>query len=168
MSDQDRHGVDRRTFLLTTAGAFALSFSAPRAISVSDPAAAPGSTLYNGIRLAQPWPPRYQGLSPTPLTPPYLVDRPGVVPIDLGRQLFVDDFLIDAPPDSLLALADHPRIEIRIYNPQSSVGVSFLDWLWNVLTDFRGVNQRMHDKTLIVDGEVGRVDVPLAQAVQGG
>jgi hypothetical protein len=61
----------------------------------SDPATAAGSTLYNGIRLSQPWPPRYQGLSPTPLTPPYLVDRPGVVPIDVGRQLFVDDFLIE-------------------------------------------------------------------------
>ena len=29
------------------------------------------------------------------MTPPYLVDRPAVVPIDLGRQLFVDDFLIE-------------------------------------------------------------------------
>lgn len=69
-------------------------------------------------------------------------------------RVIVDDFLVDAPQGSLLALAEHPRIEIRIYNPQSSVGVSFLDWVWNVLTDFRAVNQRMHDKTLIVDGEV--------------
>ena len=26
--------------------------------------------------------------------------------------------------------------------------------LLNVMTDFRGVNQRMHDKTLVVDGKV--------------
>lgn len=94
MSDSTRRGIDRRAFLRTTAGALALSFSAPRASSFAAPPEA-GSTLYNGIRLAQPWPPRYQGVSPTPLTPPYLVDRPEVVPIDLGRQLFVDDFLIE-------------------------------------------------------------------------
>jgi putative cardiolipin synthase len=69
-------------------------------------------------------------------------------------RVIVDDFLVDAPSESLLALAAHPQIEIRIYNPQSSVGVSFFSWLRNVVTDFRGVNQRMHDKTLIVDGEV--------------
>ena len=58
-------------------------------------APAPLTTLYNGIRLAQPWPPRYHGLPSAPVTPPYLVDRPSVVPIDIGRQLFVDDFLIE-------------------------------------------------------------------------
>jgi hypothetical protein len=84
VSDPDRRDVDRRTFLRTAAGALALSFSAPRATALAAPDAASGSTLYNGFRLAQPWPPRHQGLSPTPLTPPYLVDRPAVVPIDLG------------------------------------------------------------------------------------
>jgi len=29
------------------------------------------------------------------MTPPYLTDPPAVIPIDIGRQLFVDDFLID-------------------------------------------------------------------------
>jgi hypothetical protein len=52
-------------------------------------------TLYNGIRLAQPWPPRNNGFSRSPVLPPYLADRPAVVPIDLGRQLFVDDFLVE-------------------------------------------------------------------------
>jgi hypothetical protein len=52
-------------------------------------------TLYNGITLAQPWPPRNLGFSRSPVTPPYLADRPPVVPIDLGRQLFVDDFLVE-------------------------------------------------------------------------
>jgi len=53
-----------------------------------------GATLYNGIRLADPWPPRLRSLPTLPLTPPYLADPPAVIPIDLGRQLFVDDFLI--------------------------------------------------------------------------
>ena len=67
----------------------------------------------------------------------------------------IDDLLIDAPDKSLLALALHPNIDIRIYNPQSSVGVPLHKRLLNVLTDFRGVNQRMHDKTLVVDGKIG-------------
>ena len=70
-------------------------------------------------------------------------------------RVIVDDLLIDAPDKSLLALARHPNIDIRVYNPQSSVGVPLHKRLLNVLTDFRGVNQRMHDKTLIVDGKVG-------------
>jgi hypothetical protein len=55
-----------------------------------------GQTLYNGIRLPAVWPPRLPSLSldPTPL-PPYLVSPPEVIPIDVGRQLFVDDFLIE-------------------------------------------------------------------------
>ena len=40
-------------------------------------------------------------------------------------RVIVDDLLIDAPDESLLALALHPNIEIRIYNPKHSVGTSF-------------------------------------------
>ncbi len=69
-------------------------------------------------------------------------------------RVIVDDFLIDAPDKSLLALALHPNIQIRIYNPKHSVGTSLLKRISNVITDFRGVNQRMHDKTFIVDGKV--------------
>jgi putative cardiolipin synthase len=69
-------------------------------------------------------------------------------------RVIVDDLLIDAPDKSLLALARHPNIDIRIYNPQTSVGVPLTKRLLNILTDFRGVNQRMHDKTLVVDGRV--------------
>lgn len=69
-------------------------------------------------------------------------------------RVIVDDLLIDAPDKDLLALAKHPRIDIRIYNPQHSVGTPLHKRLLNVATDFRGVNQRMHDKTFIVDGKV--------------
>ena len=69
-------------------------------------------------------------------------------------RVIVDDLLIDAPDKSLLALARHPKIDIRIYNPQTSVGVPMHKRLLNLLTDFRGVNQRMHDKTLVVDGKI--------------
>ena len=70
-------------------------------------------------------------------------------------RVIVDDLLIDAPDKSLLALAKHPNIDIRIYNPVHHVGTPFYKRALNVVTDFRGVNQRMHNKTFIVDGEVG-------------
>ncbi len=69
-------------------------------------------------------------------------------------RVIVDDLLIDAPDKTLLALTGHPNIDIRIYNPQTSVGVPLQKRLLNGLTNFRGVNQRMHDKTLVVDGKV--------------
>ena len=69
-------------------------------------------------------------------------------------RVIVDDLLIDAPDRSLLALARHPNVEIRIYNPRHKVGTPLHTRVLNVVTDFRGVNQRMHDKTFIVDGKV--------------
>jgi hypothetical protein len=51
-------------------------------------------TLYNGIVLADPWPPRATEYSSAPGRPPYLEQPPAVICIDLGRQLFVDDFLV--------------------------------------------------------------------------
>ncbi len=51
--------------------------------------------LYNGITLGSPWPPRWQYPNEHPVLAPYLADPPAVVPIDVGRQLFVDDFLIE-------------------------------------------------------------------------
>lgn len=67
-------------------------------------------------------------------------------------RVIVDDLLIDAPDRSLMALAEHPAIDIRIYNPKITAGVSWLERMRNVVTDLRAVNQRMHDKTFLVDG----------------
>ena len=59
-------------------------------------AASRGEVLYNGIRLSTPFPPRKDSLTPDPPElPPYLTAPPAVIPIDVGRQLFVDDFLIE-------------------------------------------------------------------------
>jgi hypothetical protein len=51
--------------------------------------------LYNGITLGSPWPPRLKYPDEHPVLPPYLADPPATIPIDVGRQLFVDDFLIE-------------------------------------------------------------------------
>lgn len=69
-------------------------------------------------------------------------------------RVIVDDLLIDAPDKSLLALSRHPNIEIRIYNPKVSVGVPLQKRLLNLMTSFRGVNQRMHNKIVVVDEKV--------------
>ncbi|MDQ9171827.1 phospholipase D family protein [Oxalobacteraceae bacterium R-40] len=69
-------------------------------------------------------------------------------------RVIVDDLLIDAEDKTLIALTRHPNIDIRIYNPKNSVGVPLQARLLNVVTDFRGVNQRMHNKTFIVDGKI--------------
>jgi hypothetical protein len=54
-----------------------------------------GETLYNGI-LPSPWPPRIRAIRRDPVTPPYLKAPPAVIPIDVGRQLLVHDFLVEA------------------------------------------------------------------------
>ena len=73
-----------------------------------------GEVLYNGIHLGTPWPPDNRYFSPDPIEPPYLADPPPVIPIDLGRQLFVDDFLIE---ETSLARTFHRAV----YHPASPV-----------------------------------------------
>ena len=50
--------------------------------------------LYNGIQLPADWPPRSTNLTRELMPLPYLASPPQIIPIDIGRQLFVDDFLI--------------------------------------------------------------------------
>lgn len=50
---------------------------------------------YNGIVIPNVWPPDNIKTDVSPLPVPYLADPPTVIPIDIGRQLFVDDFLIE-------------------------------------------------------------------------
>jgi hypothetical protein len=67
--------------------------AAPRLAAASQ-ATSPHEVLYNGITLGSPWPPRWRYPSEHPVVAPYLLTPPRVIPIDVGRQLFVDDFLI--------------------------------------------------------------------------
>lgn len=55
-----------------------------------------GEVLYNGIVLPDAWPPaNLDPKSRDPIPVPYLARPPEVIPIDVGRQLLVDDFLIE-------------------------------------------------------------------------
>ncbi|HYW50712.1 MAG TPA: phospholipase D family protein, partial [Gemmatimonadaceae bacterium] len=69
-------------------------------------------------------------------------------------RLLVDDFMLEADGRALLALDAHPNLEIRLYNPTTNIGKKLPTKLFNLATDFRGFNQRMHNKTFIVDGQV--------------
>jgi hypothetical protein len=51
--------------------------------------------LYNGIVLPKQWPPIYDRNPHEPMPVPYLDNPPDVIPVDVGRQLFVDDFLVE-------------------------------------------------------------------------
>ena len=54
-----------------------------------------GQILHNGIVLQQQWPPRYEVPTVRKEMPvPYLSNKPEVIPVNTGRQLFVDSFLI--------------------------------------------------------------------------
>lgn len=53
------------------------------------------TALYNGISLPSLWPPRYdEPVRPGMMPVPYLEKKPEVIHVNLGRQLFVDDFLV--------------------------------------------------------------------------
>lgn len=69
-------------------------------------------------------------------------------------RMLVDDVLVEADAEELLTLDAHPNLEVRIYNPSTNVGKSLPRKIFNVVTDFRGVNQRMHNKTFTVDGRI--------------
>ncbi len=57
---------------------------------------APGKlTLSNGVEISDAWPPtRNKETERKEMPVPYLENRQDLIPINLGRQLFVDDFLI--------------------------------------------------------------------------
>lgn len=64
---------------------------------LANKATGPKPFLYNGIELPLEWPPRRLDPAATePMPVPYLKNPPKVIPIDVGRQLFVDDFLIES------------------------------------------------------------------------
>ncbi|MGL4907935.1 MAG: hypothetical protein ACRC3G_01215, partial [Bacteroidales bacterium] len=64
-------------------------------VTVSAKAQTTPIKLYNGIELPAEWPPRYAEPTEAKVMPvPYLQAKPNVIPINVGRQLFIDDFLI--------------------------------------------------------------------------
>lgn len=65
-------------------------------------------------------------------------------------RLLLDDNNTRGMDDLLSILNDHPNIEIRLFNPFTNRKVRFLGYI----IDFKRLNHRMHNKSLIVDGQV--------------
>jgi hypothetical protein len=107
--------LTRREFVTATAAGVVLPTTHDQRSSPSR------ETLYNGIVLPDPWPPRRAELPEEAHPPPYLDDPPPVINIDLGRQLFVDDFLIE---ESSLYRTFHRAT----YHPANPVLSPVTDW----------------------------------------
>lgn len=71
--------------------------------------------LHNGIELPDEWPPKRDKLPERLPLPPYLVTPPEVISIDVGRQLFVDDFLIETQTNLTR------RFHKPVYHPSNPV-----------------------------------------------
>lgn len=69
-------------------------------------------------------------------------------------RIIVDDIMVDADIQDILTLDSHENISIKVYNPGGNLGKSILAKVKKFATDFRSANQRMHNKTFIVDGKV--------------
>lgn len=108
--DKAFDGSGRRQFLKNSAGLMASAGAAFSGIEVfvshaqgllatrSCSSGFPSNpeVLYNGIQLPEVWPPHEMNpANYDPMPVPYLTSPPKVIPIDVGRQLFVDDFLIE-------------------------------------------------------------------------
>ena len=115
--------VDRRHFL--EMGMLGAAGLATQEVFATQPAT-DGELLYNGIRLPSPWPPRIKDVPRDPVTPAYLTSPPRVIPIDVGRQLFVDDFLIERTT----LTRSHHRPVYHASNPVLTGGMVFSDGVW--------------------------------------
>ena len=69
-------------------------------------------------------------------------------------RILVDDFMVGTEIQDILTMDSHENISIKIYNPGVNLGKNLFNKIKKFTTDFRGANQRMHNKTFIVDGKV--------------
>src|SRR6266446_8232126 len=88
--------MNRRHFIQLSLAGIGAASQRPTLLAAPAAESAPGELLYNGIQLPAEWPPHLSHPASRPdKTPPHLATPPAVIPIDVGRQLFVDDFLVE-------------------------------------------------------------------------
>lgn len=75
---------------------------------------------------------------------------------DRGVQIriIVDDIMVDADIQDILMFNSHENITVKIYNPGVNLGKNIFSKIKKFTTDFRSANQRMHNKTFVVDGKI--------------
>jgi len=69
-------------------------------------------------------------------------------------RVLVDDIMVEANGEDLLTLSKQENLSIKIYNPMANVGKNLFQKVVNLTTNFHQLNQRMHNKTFTVDGQV--------------
>lgn len=69
-------------------------------------------------------------------------------------RILVDDIMVDASAHDILMMDSHENISIKIYNPGVNLGKNILSKVAKFSFDFMNANQRMHNKTFIVDEKV--------------
>lgn len=69
-------------------------------------------------------------------------------------RILVDDIMVEASGKEILTMDSHENIEIKIYNPGVNLGKNLFQKTKFFATNFVAANQRMHNKTFIVDGKV--------------
>nr|WP_295834355.1 phospholipase D family protein [uncultured Winogradskyella sp.] len=69
-------------------------------------------------------------------------------------RILVDDIMVDADAEDILMFNSHENISVKIYNPGVNLGKNIFQKIGKFASDFRSANQRMHNKTFIVDGKV--------------
>ena len=70
-------------------------------------------------------------------------------------RVLLDDVNVAGRDATIAALAEHPNVEIRIYNPNDGRS-GMLRW-FGFLREFSQLNRRMHNKSFTVDGAVSIV-----------
>jgi len=93
----------------------------------------------------------------------FSTDNVGLIAIDylvraadrgVKIRMIIDDIMVNAEIEDVLSLDSHENISIKIYNPGVNLGKSIFAKAKKFVTDFRSANQRMHNKTFIVDDKV--------------
>jgi phosphatidylserine/phosphatidylglycerophosphate/cardiolipin synthase-like enzyme len=69
-------------------------------------------------------------------------------------RILIDDIMVDAELEDILIFNSHENISVKIYNPGVNLGKNLFGKIKTFATDFRVANQRMHNKTFIVDGKL--------------
>ena len=69
-------------------------------------------------------------------------------------RIIVDDIMVDADAEDILIFNSHENISVKIYNPGVNLEKNIFQKIETFATNFKAANQRMHNKTFIVDDQV--------------
>jgi putative cardiolipin synthase len=72
-------------------------------------------------------------------------------------RILIDDTFLISEDRMLVALAEHPKIEYRVFNPFKHRASGFVSRELLNLTEFHRLDHRMHNKAMIVDNRIAIV-----------